>query len=54
MRINSGGLSLHDGVDMLYSAAQWAGLVEKYGDDEIQALMARAIIDGSMGGQCAG
>jgi hypothetical protein len=48
-RVQQGGISLNDGVDMLHSAAAWAGLTEKYGEDEIQDLMARAIIDASMG-----
>ena len=48
-RVQHGGISLSDGVDMLHSAAAWAGLTEKYGEDEIQSLLAKAIIDASMG-----
>jgi hypothetical protein len=47
-RVQSGNIALNDAVDMLHSAAAWAGLIDKYGDDEIQALMAKGIIDGSM------
>jgi hypothetical protein len=48
-RVQQGGISLSDGVDMLHSAAAWAGLTEKYGEDEIQRLITKAIIDASMG-----
>ena len=48
-RVEDGGISLADAVDMLHSAAAWAGLTEKYGEDEFQGLMARAIIAASMG-----
>lgn len=48
-RIAGGRMPLHEGVDFMHSAAQWAGLTEKYGDDEIQGILARALIDTSMG-----
>lgn len=48
-RMTGGRMPLHDGVDMLHSAAEWSGLIEKYGNDRIQAIMAKAIIEASMG-----
>jgi hypothetical protein len=52
-RITHGKMPMNEGVDFLYSAAQWAGLTEKYGDDEIQGILAKALIDASMGTEAA-
>jgi hypothetical protein len=48
-RIDAGYVGFIDGVDLLYSAAEWAGLIEKYGDDEVQSALSQAFIDASMG-----
>jgi hypothetical protein len=36
------GLSFTDAVDLAYSAAVWSGLADQYGDDAVQAVLARA------------
>jgi hypothetical protein len=41
-RASSGELPFLDAVDMAYSAADWAGLVDRYGDDVIQLVLADA------------
>ena len=41
-RVCSGNLKFIDAVDMAYSAADFAGLVDVYGDDLIQSLLADA------------
>jgi len=41
-RIGAGQVSFLDAVDMAYSAADWAGLVDRYGDDAVQAVLADA------------
>jgi hypothetical protein len=43
-RVRDRQLPLIEGVDMLYSAADIAGLIESYGDDQIQLLMAAAFM----------
>ena len=44
-RVRRGELAFIDAVDMAYSAADFAGLVEHYGDDEVQQILARAFMD---------
>lgn len=41
-RAASGELPFLDAVDMAYSAADWAGLVDRYGDNVIQLVLADA------------
>jgi hypothetical protein len=41
-RIAAGEIGFIDGIDMLYSAAIWSGLVDNVGDDEVQLVMAAA------------
>jgi hypothetical protein len=41
-RSKAGGLLFLDAVDFLYSAAEFAGLVDRYGDDVIQKILADA------------
>ncbi len=41
-RVRQREISFIDAVDMAYSAADFAGLVESYGDDKIQAVLADA------------
>lgn len=41
-RTRDGTLSFVDAVDMAYSAADWAGLVDRYGDDVVQLVLADA------------
>jgi len=41
-RARDGSLPFIEAVDMAYSAADWAGLVERYGDDAVQRILARA------------
>jgi len=45
-RVSQDELLFIDAVDMAYSAADWAGLVDRYGDDRVQAVLA----DPSVGG----
>ena len=41
-RAQDGSLPFIDAVDMAYSAADWAGLIDRYGDDVIQFVLADA------------
>lgn len=41
-RVAAGDLSFLDAVDMAYSGAMWAGLVESVGDDAVQSVLAAA------------
>jgi hypothetical protein len=41
-RARDGGLPFIEAVDMAYTAANWAGLVDRYGDDFIQTILAEA------------
>jgi hypothetical protein len=41
-RVAAGELAFIEAVDLAYSAACWAGLVETIGDDIIQATLAAA------------
>ena len=41
-RVAAGQLAFLDAVDMAYSAAEWAGLVESVGANAVQAVMAAA------------
>ena len=41
-RIREGRLQFIDGVDMAYSAAVWSGLVDRFGDDVVQLVLAEA------------
>jgi hypothetical protein len=41
-RVQAGELPFIEAVDFAYSAACFAGLVETYGDDAIQQVLARA------------
>jgi hypothetical protein len=41
-RVAAGELKFIDAVDLAYSAAAWAGLVETLGDDVVQATLAAA------------
>jgi hypothetical protein len=47
-RVTRSQLNFIDAVDMAYDAAQWAGLIETYGDDLVQGVLATAFmgIDG--------
>jgi hypothetical protein len=44
-RVRRRELSFIDSIDMAYSAADFAGLVEHYGDDQIQEILAAAFMD---------
>jgi len=41
-RARDGNLPFIEAVDLAYSAAGWAGLVERYGDDVVQRVLADA------------
>ncbi len=41
-RARDGSLPFLDAVDMAYSAAEWAGLIERFGDDVVQIVLADA------------
>jgi hypothetical protein len=43
-RVLSGQLPFIDAVDIAYSAAEWSGLVDRFGDDLIQLVLADAFI----------
>jgi hypothetical protein len=43
-RVQAGELAFIDAVDMAYTAADFAGLIEHYGDDAVQEVLARAFI----------
>ena len=43
-RVLSGQLSFIDAVDIAYSAAEWSGLVDRFGDDLIQLVLADAFV----------
>jgi len=42
IRASNGSLPFLDAVDLAYSAAEFAGLIESYGDDVIQLVLADA------------
>ena len=41
-RVQEGSLQFIEGVDMAHSAAEWAGLVDRFGDDVVQIVLADA------------
>jgi hypothetical protein len=41
-RTKTGSLPFIEAVDMAYSAADWSGLVDRYGDDVVQLVLADA------------
>jgi hypothetical protein len=43
-RVRGGQISFIDAVDLAYSAADFAGLIEAYGDDRVQAVLADAFM----------
>jgi hypothetical protein len=43
-RIKDGSIRFIDGVDLAYSAAEWSGLVDRFGDDLIQLVLADAFV----------
>lgn len=43
-RVSDKQMAFTEAVDFLYSAADIAGLVETYGDDKIQAILADAFM----------
>jgi hypothetical protein len=43
-RVRAGQVSFIDAVDMAYSAADMSGLIQHYGDDRIQAVLAQAFM----------
>ena len=49
-RVEAGSLGFVEGVDMAYSAAIWSGLVDRYGDDAIQQVLATAFMHVPRGG----
>jgi hypothetical protein len=40
----NGSIGFIEAVDLAYSAAIWAGLVDKYGNDVVQTILADAFI----------
>ena len=44
-RVMAGDLGFIDAVDMAYSAADWAGLIDRYGDDTVQSVLAEAFME---------
>ena len=45
-RVKSGGIPFLDAVDMLWTAAEFAGTVERCGPDAVQAVLAQAFTTG--------
>jgi hypothetical protein len=43
-RARRGSLQFIDAVDMAYSAAEWSGLVDRFGDDVVQVVLADAFM----------
>ena len=43
-RVRRKELAFIDAIDIAYSAADFAGLIESYGDDEIQSVLATAFM----------
>ena len=43
-RARGGTLQFIDAVDMAYSAAEWSGLVDRFGDDVVQLVLANAFL----------
>ena len=43
-RVQNGNLGFIEAVDFAYSAADFAGLIDIYGDDQIQAVLADAFM----------
>ena len=43
-RVCQGQLLFTDAVDMAYSAAEWAGLCDSWGEDAVQAELAAAFM----------
>ena len=41
-RAKDGSLTFLDAVDMAYSAAEWSGLIDRFGDDVVQVVLADA------------
>jgi len=41
-QVDAGGIAFLDAIDMCWSAAVWAGLIDRYGDDPVQKVMAAA------------
>ena len=44
-RVVAGNIAFINAVDMAYSAAEWAGLIDAVGDDAVQKVMAAAFIN---------
>jgi hypothetical protein len=45
-RSENGSLPFIEAVDMAYSAAEWSGLVDRFGDDVVQLVLADAFVGG--------
>jgi len=43
-RVLSSEVDFIDAVDACYSAAEWAGLVHRFGDDLVQAILAESFM----------
>jgi hypothetical protein len=43
-RVEGGSIGFIEAVDCAYSAAVWSGLVDRYGDDAIQQVLATAFM----------
>jgi hypothetical protein len=43
-RVKNGDLPFVEAVDFAHSAADFAGLVDRYGDDQVQAVLADAFM----------
>ena len=43
-RTHDGSLPFVDAVDMAYSAADWSGLVDRFGDEVVQLVLADAFL----------
>jgi len=43
-RVLSGQLPFIDAVDMAYSAAEWSGLIDRFGNDVVQLVLVDAFM----------
>ena len=43
-RVSLGQIRFIDGVDLCYSAADWSGVIDHYGDDVVQNILAQAFM----------
>ena len=43
-RVNTGEIPFLDGIDFMWSAAEFSGLVDRHGPDQVQQVLADAFM----------